>query len=129
MPRVTAIYAALLALLFLALAFLVIRQRYRTQVSLGTGNDPGLERAARVHANFAEYAPFALLLVLLAELLGAAWWWLHPLGLALVAGRALHASGVSQTPENLRFRQIGMMLTFTVIAAGAVTVGWLGMVR
>src|SRR5689334_19267799 len=102
MPRVTAIYAALLALLFLTLSLLVIRQRYRSRVAIGTGNDPGVERAMRVHANFAEYVPLALVLILLSELLGTAVWWLHLLGLALLAGRSLHAYGVSQQPENLR---------------------------
>jgi uncharacterized membrane protein YecN with MAPEG domain len=32
----------------------------------GTGGKPELERAARIHENFAEYAPLALLLMLLA---------------------------------------------------------------
>lgn len=127
MPRITALYAALLALLFLALSFAVIRQRYRTRVAIGTGRDPGLERAMRVHANFAEYAPFALLLMLLAELLGAASWWVHGLGLALVAGRVLHAYGVSQTSERLQFRQAGMVLTFGAIAAAAITLAALAL--
>ncbi|HYF09379.1 MAG TPA: MAPEG family protein [Acetobacteraceae bacterium] len=129
MPRVTALYAALLALLFLALSFAVIRQRYRTRIAIGTGREPALERAARVHANFAEYAPFALLLMLLAELLGAAPWWLHAIGLALLVGRAVHAFGVSQREENLRFRQAGMALTFAVLALGAATAAWLSLTR
>ena len=122
MPRITALYAAPLALLFVVLAFLVIRQRYRTHTAIGTGNDPGLERAVRVHANFAEYVPIALLLILLAELLGAAGWWLHLSGAGLLAGRALHAYGVSRSPENLRLRMMGMVLTFSVIIAGAIAV-------
>lgn len=121
MPRVTAIYAALLALLFLALSLQVIRQRHGTQTALGTGGHPQLERVARVHANFAEYAPFALLLILLAELLGAPGWWLHLLGLALLAGRSLHAYGVSQAKEDMRFRMVGMAMTFGVLALGSLT--------
>ncbi len=120
MPRITALYAAPLALLFVVLAFRVIGQRYRTRTAIGTGHDRGLERAARVHANFAEYVPIALLLILLAELLGAAAWWLHVSGAALLIGRAFHAYGVSQSQENLRLRQVGMVLTFTVIIAGAI---------
>jgi uncharacterized membrane protein YecN with MAPEG domain len=121
MPTITAFYAALLALLFVALSFLVIRQRYRTRLAIGTGDDPALVRAARVHANFAEYTPLALLLILLAELLGTPGWWLHPLGLALLIGRSLHAYGVSNLDENLRYRQIGMMLTFGTIVTAALT--------
>lgn len=129
MPRITALYAAPLALLFIVLAFRVIGQRYRTRTALGTGNDPGLERAVRVHANFAEYAPIALLLILLAELLGAAGWWLHLSGAGLLVGRALHAYGVSQSPENLRLRQVGMVLTFSVIIAGAIALPVLVLTR
>ena len=129
MPRVTAIYAALLALLFLGLSLRVIGHRHRTLVALGTGGDPGLQRAVRVHANFAEYAPLVLVLLLVAELLAAPGWWLHAMGLALLAGRALHAFGVSREPEDIRIRAAGMVLTFASLAAGAVTAGWLGLVR
>ncbi len=129
MPRVTAIYAALLALLYLALSLQVIRERHRTQVALGTGGDPQLERAARVHANFAEYGPFALLLILLAELLAAPGWWLNLLGLALLAGRSLHAYGVSQAREKLRFRMVGMAMTFSVLALGSLTLLWAALLR
>ena len=121
MPTVTAFYAALLALLFVALSFLVIRQRYRTRLAIGTGDDPALVRAARVHGNFAEYAPLALTLILLAELLATPAWWLHILGLGLLAGRSLHAYGVSKVDENLRYRQAGMMLTFGVLVSAALT--------
>ncbi|MGZ5919923.1 MAG: MAPEG family protein [Hyphomicrobium sp.] len=46
----------------------------------------------RVHANFAEYAPFALLLMALAESLGPPHVLTHLVGLMLVAGRTLHAA-------------------------------------
>lgn len=127
MPRVTALYAALLALLFLALSLRVIGQRHRTHVALGTGGDPGLQRAVRVHANFAEYAPLVLVLLLVAELLAAPGWWLHAMGMALLAGRALHAFGVSREPEDIRIRTAGMSLTFAALASAALTLGWLGM--
>jgi uncharacterized membrane protein YecN with MAPEG domain len=44
---------------------------------------------------------------------------LHLLGLGLVAARAIHAYGLSQTPHILRFRVLGMSLTFTVIGVAA----------
>lgn len=127
MPRVTALYAALLALLFLSLSLRVIGQRHRARIALGTGGDPGLQRAVRVHANFAEYAPIVLVLLLVAELLAAPGWWLHVLGLALLAGRVLHAIGVSREPEDIRIRTAGMTLTFAALAAGALTAGWLAL--
>ncbi len=115
----TPLWAALLALLYLWLAAQVIRARYRTRTALGSGGDPGLERAIRAHANFAEYVPLALVLLALAELQGAATWLLHGLGAALLVGRALHGFGISRTDEVLLFRSSGMALTFAVLVTGA----------
>jgi uncharacterized membrane protein YecN with MAPEG domain len=72
-----------------------------------------------VHANFAEYVPLALILLVLAELTGAAGLTLHALGLALLIGRVLHAYGVSQAEEDYRFRVAGMALTFVALISGA----------
>jgi len=56
------VYAALLALLFVLLSIRTIRTRHSRKVALGHGDDPAMLRAMRVHANFAEYVPLALLL-------------------------------------------------------------------
>ena len=73
----------------------------------------------RAHANFAEYVPIALLLIYFLEIESEVPWLVHALGSALLAGRALHAYGVSQLNENLRYRVIGMALTFGVIISAA----------
>jgi uncharacterized membrane protein YecN with MAPEG domain len=93
---ITALYAALAGLMVLVLATLVVRGRWRHRVSLGTGTEPAMERAVRVHANFVEYVPLALLLMLLAELNGAAALLLHAAGVLLLASRVLHAYGLSR---------------------------------
>ncbi len=111
-------YAALLALGFILLSVRVIRARRAARVALGSGADPELERRMRVQANFAEYVPLALLLLVMAESRGAWPWTLHVLCLALVIGRASHAWGVSRTPEVFRFRVAGMVTTFAVLAGG-----------
>ena len=118
---VTALYASLLACLFIFLSARVIGQRRSARVEIGSGEDPELLRRMRVHANFAEYAPFALLLMALAESLKAPLWWLHVLGLMLLAGRVTHAYGLAQTPHILRYRVLGMQLTFAVIGLAALT--------
>ena len=61
---ISATYAALCGLLLLALAALVVRARWKYRTGLGVGTEPGMERAVRVHANFVEYVPLALLLLL-----------------------------------------------------------------
>ena len=118
--RVVPAYAALMALMFVALSFNVIRLRRARQVAVGIGGYVDLERRVRVHANFAEYAPFSLLLLALAELRGVEPVLLHPLCLLLLGGRLAHAWGVSHSPENFRFRVGGMVATLTAIAATAV---------
>ncbi len=112
-------YAAILALLFVFLSLAVIRARREQRVAIGVRAEGGLERRVRVHGNFAEYAPFALLLLTMAELRGAASPVLHALCLALLLGRASHAWGVSRPDEDHRFRVAGMALTFAAIGGAA----------
>ena len=117
MPRVTALYAAALIALFLGLTIRVFAQRYRTRVVLGTGGDRALERAVRVHANFAEYVPVFLAALLAAELCGAPGWAVHAAGIAMVAGRAMHAAGMSREPDIQALRAGGMLLTLGALVA------------
>jgi uncharacterized membrane protein YecN with MAPEG domain len=112
---ITTFYAAILSLLFIVLAARVIAQRRASGITLGTANNSALERAARVHANFAEFVPLALILLLLAEFSGFPRWTLHAAGLVLLTARAVHAWGVSQAEENFALRTIGIAATLTVI--------------
>jgi uncharacterized membrane protein YecN with MAPEG domain len=116
---ITPLYAALLALIFVALSIRTIRLRRRYRVGVGDGNHAELQRAARVHANFAEYVPLALLLIYFFEGSSESVLLTHILCIALLCGRLLHAYGVSQVRENYRYRTIGMVLTFSVIIAAS----------
>ena len=118
---ITAFYAALLTLLFIVLSVLVIRARGNAGTALGDGNDARLQRRIRVHANFAEYVPLALLLMALAESMTASRYLLHLFGVVLVVARIVHAYGVSQENENLTFRVLGIGLTLTMLGAAALT--------
>lgn len=120
MPRITALYAAPLILLFLVLAIRVMALRFPKQVMIGTGGDPALERAARVHANFAEYVPLFLVVLAVAELCGAAPWALHAAGAAMLVGRICHAAGVSRAPDIIALRGLGILLTLGALVAAAV---------
>lgn len=118
---ITSVYAALLALLFIVLSVLTIRQRQRASVALGDAGNAGLQRAIRVHANFSEYVPIGLILIYLLETLYALPLLVHLLGLSLLIGRLSHAYGVSQIKEDFRFRMVGVILTFAVISVAAIT--------
>ena len=117
---ITAFNAALLALFFVFLSFRVIGWRRLKSVELGHGEDSELLRRMRVHANFAEYVPFTLLLMAIAESMTAPRPLIHVVGLILIAGRLMHAYGLSQTPHILRLRVGGMILTFTALALSAI---------
>ena len=117
---ITPIYAGLLALLFIMLSAYVIGQRRAAGIGLGDGGDATLLRRQRVHGNFSEYAPFALLLMTLAELQQAPAWQLHAIGVMLIAGRAAHAYGLNRSSGGSIGRVGGMALTLTALAAGAV---------
>jgi uncharacterized membrane protein YecN with MAPEG domain len=97
----------------------VIRARRQAKAAVGTRGDIRLERKIRVHANFTEYVPFALLLVTFVEMQGGPAWLVHLLCLALLVGRIIHAYGVSQVREDFRLRFAGMATTFVVIALAA----------
>ena len=116
----TGFYASLLALLYIGLAINVIRLRKKFKVGINDGGNKDLAKAVRVHGNFAEYVPVALLLLACYELNGASVIVLHALGAMLVAGRALHVIGLSKTIGISMQRQVGMLSTFFVILALAI---------
>jgi uncharacterized protein len=116
---ITTLFAGLLALLFIVLSVRVIGARRGAKVAIGDGGNKMLARRARVHANFAEYTPIALLLLGLAESGGAARMQIWMAGTLLLVGRVIHAYGVSQEKEVLTFRVAGMAMTFVAIGSSA----------
>jgi uncharacterized protein len=116
---ITALYAGLLTVLFFFLSFRVIAHRRGEKVEIGDGGDKELLRRMRVHANFAEYVPMALILMGLAESMRTPALVLHTIGLVLLAGRVAHAYALSQTPHILKLRVLGMILTLTALGAAA----------
>jgi uncharacterized membrane protein YecN with MAPEG domain len=129
----TPIYAALLAALFVVLSLRTILLRQQLGIPIGDGGNRKLRRAIRAHANFAEYVPLALLLMYFLETHTQARGSMHAFGIVLLAGRSLHAYGVSQDQERIVLRVTGMVLTFGVIALCAAMLLWhalrLAMVR
>jgi uncharacterized membrane protein YecN with MAPEG domain len=118
--EITALYAALLGLLFILLSANVSRYRFSGHVSLGDGNNPKLAQAVRAHGNFAEYVPLALILIGLMEVAGAKPGILHAFGVALVVGRLLHAWGITQPNSAHGSRKIGISLTWLVIFGASI---------
>ncbi|MDX5401322.1 MAG: MAPEG family protein [Rhodobacterales bacterium] len=117
-PTVTALYAGLLALLYLGISGWVVRVRMQQKVMSGDKGDPVMANAMRVHANFAEYVPLALILLLLAEMQGAPALALHALGATLLIARIMHAAGMASLPHKPPLRGGGASLTFLVLLGG-----------
>ena len=117
---VSAAYAGLLGLLLLALSYRVVALRRRFRVGLGDAGNEALNRAIRVQANFVEYVPLALFLIVMLELNGATAIVVNLLGAGLLAGRLLHAWGLSRSQGASPGRFYGILITWLVLLAGSV---------
>ena len=120
MPRIALLFASLHILLLLALAMRVVGHRRSQQIGLGDGGDRTLERKVRVHANFVENVPIALLMLGLLELSALDARLLWAFGGALLFGRLLHAHGLSRTSGYSAGRFYGTVLTWCVLVGEAI---------
>jgi len=112
---VTLLYAGILGLILVALTVRVVVGRWQTGVGIGHGESKSLRRWIRVHANFAEHVPLAVVLLLVCELNGVHSRWLHVVGSALVAARVLHVLGLSRSPGTSAGRFIGALVTVLIL--------------
>ena len=118
--HVVSLYAALLALLFVALSIRTLRMRRKLRIAIGDAGNEVMLRAMRVHSNFAEYVPLSLLLIYFVEASEASSLFVHALGACVIVGRLSHAFGVSQVQEKFAFRVVGMALTLTPLGVAAI---------
>jgi len=121
---ITGLYAALCALLLLALSGRVVALRRRLRVGIGDGGDPALARAIRAQANAIEYIPLLLVMLLIAENNGAGVLLLHACGIALVAARVLHAIGLSASAGTSFGRFWGTLGTWGLLLVLGGQVAW-----
>lgn len=126
---IVGLYIAANALIMFALALNVgLRRGAQSQLQPGDMGDAMLTRAIRAHANFSEFAPLVLLLLLSLALLGTTNQLLHFYGILFTAARVSHALGMMRDkhPNSLRF--IGNLITGLALLGGAVGLIWLGLV-
>lgn len=117
--KAAAFYVALHILLLVVLTGLVIRRRRSQLIGLGDGGDKLMMRLIRVHGNAAEQAAPNLALLILMGLLAAPVWSVHLFGFISLAGRVLHAFGLSQSAGGSLGRVSGMVLTLNCLIIGA----------
>jgi uncharacterized membrane protein YecN with MAPEG domain len=118
-PTIVPVYAAIFAIMLIALSLRVAKTRGDVRIAIGDGGNILLRRAIRVQGNFTEYVPMALILFTFVEMQGWPRWLVHGLCLVLLAARALHAYGIAQEPEDIRLRATGMATTAVLLVAAA----------
>jgi uncharacterized protein len=121
---ITALYAAILALIIVALGINVTVHRVKLSVPLGDGGNPTMLRMIRLHGNAAESIPIALLLMLIFEIDGGTPLALHIAGVALIAGRVLLSWDMWSTEIAGFGRRTGQSLTWLSIIGLAVLNLW-----
>jgi uncharacterized protein len=116
---ITLTTACIMTLFYLVLTVHVVRGRWHHRISLGDGGNDDMRVRVRVHGNFAEYVPLALILMGILETSKA-----NPIALALVGAlliviRLSHVLGIRRKAPNM-FRIAGAGGTVSLLAVLAV---------
>jgi len=134
-------YLSVLAIIFLYLSINVSSARRDLKIPIGDGNNIILQRAIRAHANFCEYVPFSIIIILIISQITSPIDILtrpmgvmaHVLFVLLIAGRLCHLYGMlfveARVEPRLTWRCIGSGLTLCVIALSALVllINWVYM--
>lgn len=107
MPTITLLYAGLLGLINIGLAFPAGQLRGKTGISVGDGGNAELLLAMRRHANFTEFVPVALILIGLLEMNRVSATAIYVFGALLVLFRLCHAFGIKTESMSNPLRGIG----------------------
>ncbi|HHL32322.1 MAG TPA: MAPEG family protein [Oceanospirillales bacterium] len=113
--HITSLYAAILGLLLVFLAYKVVVFRRSKMVGMGSNGDKYGELAIRTHANATEYVPMLLILMAIYEANSGSGLTLHIIGVLAVIARVLHAFGLSRSAGVSVGRLYGTALTWIII--------------
>ncbi len=115
MLHITSLYASILGILMIFLAFRVANFRKEKQVGLGDNGDSKGMKLIRTHANAVEYIPILLILMAIYEINGGSTIVLNTVGILAVFARFYHAFGLSKSSGYSLGRFIGTIITFILI--------------
>lgn len=119
---ISILYAGILGLMFVGLSLLVVQGRYSNKMPFGDGGNPDMIRRVRVHGNFAEYVPFAVLLICLVDYYNYSPLVIHLLGAALVIARIFH--GLALYKHIFVLRVLGVVMTLIVLLVSSLLLLW-----
>lgn len=112
---VTLYYTAALGLLLVILTYNVLHHRVRSTVENFGNEDKTADRIARVHANYTEYVPTGLALLIALEWSGAPALMVHFGGALFTVARYLHAWGYTKHEMASFGRIVGIQSTLLAL--------------
>ncbi len=123
---VTALTAAICAIMILLTAIATVRQRLKARVAFGEGDrNHALVASIRSHGNLTEHAPIVIIMIGLLEMTDVHHWTLTGVAVLFLAARALHIIGL-QADHSLGkepwARSLGVIGTWVTMA---VLIGWI----
>ena len=119
--EITLLYASLLSVLAICLAFSTGLVRSKTNTMLGEGDSPEMLQSIRAFGNLIEYAPLAIIMLGLLEIQDIDGRKLHILGSTFFLSRILHAYGLAISRESTPYRLLGTLGTWITILAMAIS--------
>jgi uncharacterized membrane protein YecN with MAPEG domain len=119
MLPVSLTFAGAYALIAVWLGIRVVILRVKGKVEMGDGGHPQVLSRMRAHANFIEYTPFVLILIVVLEIAGASRDWLWGIGIVYAIARVVHPFGMDRPAPN-PFRAGGAMVTWAVLLGLAI---------
>lgn len=124
---ITALYAGILTIFALVLSARAGSFRGKSGVSVLYGDPLNMELAerVRVHQNFLEYVPMAIIVMGLLEVNGSNSAFLHVMGLVLIVARIAHAIGLKHDNMAHPGRTIGAGGTALMSLVASVYLIWI----
>jgi uncharacterized membrane protein YecN with MAPEG domain len=133
MINATALYAGLFGLAYSVLSWRVSSMRMTKKIPIFDGGDLEMGRTIRVHANFIEYVPIFLIMLMSYEMLGGSHTMAYLYGLVFLVGRILHSYGLGfaekyskdfKKVSNQHFRAVGAVFTYLILLLLSLTLLW-----
>ncbi len=124
---ITALYAGILTIFALVLSFYAGGFRGKSGISVGLGEPVNMDLAerVRVHQNFLEYVPMAIILMGIIEMNGGNSTFLYVFGCVLVIARIAHAIGLKHDNMAHPGRAIGAGGTALISLVAALYAIWM----
>lgn len=123
---ITLVTASVLGLVFIWLCTRVIASRVDNEIAIGDNGNTDLIYRIRTQGNFTEYVPIFVIILGLLEFNGANPTALIVLATLFVGARLIHVPGMGEQ-ANLKFRQTGIIGSFTSIGAASLYGLFLGL--